>query len=145
MFPQTKMQLWYPRMTSEEKIKTFLNGSNKKANKRRFRNFSIESDISDEYQNAECCTSGDRSIFSSRNQSPQLSDSEETVEKCRKTGNFNMRGEEISDFIDLRYWRKENLCCGTIFRGVYGEVMVDPSLMKPCENRLTKIKTEETE
>ncbi|XP_012279287.1 SIN3-HDAC complex-associated factor isoform X2 [Orussus abietinus] len=35
-------------------------------------------------------------------------------------------------FIDLSYFKREVICCGTIFKGPYGEVIVDPSLIKPC-------------
>ncbi|XP_046735291.1 uncharacterized protein LOC124404870 [Diprion similis] len=38
----------------------------------------------------------------------------------------------VSGFIDLTYFKREKICCGTIFKGPYGEVMVDPSLIKPC-------------
>ena len=34
-------------------------------------------------------------------------------------------------FIDLSTWRCEEICCGTIFRGPYGEVLVDPKLLNP--------------
>lgn len=29
-------------------------------------------------------------------------------------------------------YHREIICCGTIFKGPYGEVIVDPSLLKPC-------------
>lgn len=34
-------------------------------------------------------------------------------------------------FIDLSGWRTEEVCCGTIFKGPNGEVLVDPKLLKP--------------
>lgn len=150
MLSQTKMQLWYPRTSSEENIKRFLDGSNKQSTivTNYVRNYNVESDISEnEFENVEYYTSeGDRSIFSSKNQSPQhSSDCEENFGKYRKRNSFIRKNDQISNFIDLKYWRKENLCCGTIFRGVYGEVIIDPSLMKPCENRLIKLKKEKTD
>ncbi|XP_065071364.1 SIN3-HDAC complex-associated factor-like [Rhopilema esculentum] len=37
-------------------------------------------------------------------------------------------------FIDLSKWRQEEICCGTIFRGPNGEVLVDPKWLRPsCE------------
>ena len=37
-------------------------------------------------------------------------------------------------FIDLSKWRQEDICCGTIFRGPNGEVLVDPKwLRSSCE------------
>lgn len=40
--------------------------------------------------------------------------------------------EQISPFLDLTYWKKTKVCCGTIFKGLNGEVLVDPQLLKPC-------------
>ena len=34
-------------------------------------------------------------------------------------------------FIDLSKWRQEEICCGTIFRGPNGEVLVDPKWLLP--------------
>lgn len=39
---------------------------------------------------------------------------------------------QVSDFFDSSYWNKELICCGVIFRGLLGEVMVDPRLYKRC-------------
>lgn len=35
-------------------------------------------------------------------------------------------------FLKCIYNFREIICCGTIFKGRYGEVIVDPSLIKPC-------------
>ncbi|XP_046845340.1 SIN3-HDAC complex-associated factor-like [Xenia sp. Carnegie-2017] len=37
-------------------------------------------------------------------------------------------------FINLCGWRTEEVCCGTIFKGPNGEVLVDPKLLKPFCN-----------
>ncbi|XP_064629647.1 SIN3-HDAC complex-associated factor-like [Lineus longissimus] len=39
---------------------------------------------------------------------------------------------KFSSFLDLSYWKKTQICCGIIFKGPNGEVVVDPSLFKPC-------------
>ncbi|XP_060570656.1 SIN3-HDAC complex-associated factor-like [Ruditapes philippinarum] len=39
---------------------------------------------------------------------------------------------QISPFLDLTYWKMTQVCCGTIFKGMNGEVLVDPTLLKPC-------------
>jgi len=47
-------------------------------------------------------------------------------------------------FIDLSKWRQEEICCGTIFRGPNGEVLVDPKWLQPsCSmcNRSTQLPT----
>lgn len=38
----------------------------------------------------------------------------------------------ISSFLDLTYWKKKTVCCGVIFTGINGEVLVDTSLLRPC-------------
>ncbi|XP_060535749.1 SIN3-HDAC complex-associated factor [Cylas formicarius] len=73
--------------------------------------------------------------------SPGASDGEETVvETGRRHKPLARRRptcpQGVSGFIDLDYWKKEELCCGTIFRGANGEVMIDPSYIKPCSGRM---------
>ncbi|KAK0088989.1 hypothetical protein PV325_009872 [Microctonus aethiopoides] len=38
------------------------------------------------------------------------------------------------DFIDMTYFKRVTICCGIIFKGQYGEVIVDPTLIKRCAN-----------
>ncbi|XP_011637551.1 SIN3-HDAC complex-associated factor [Pogonomyrmex barbatus] len=38
------------------------------------------------------------------------------------------------DFLDLKYYKREITCCGSIFRGANGEIIIYPSVLKPCEN-----------
>lgn len=38
----------------------------------------------------------------------------------------------VRAFLDLSFWKKEEVCCGIIFRGPRGQVLVDPQLLKPC-------------
>lgn len=40
----------------------------------------------------------------------------------------------IFNIIALLFYREE-ICCGTIFKGLNGEIIVDPRLMKPCSAR----------
>lgn len=42
---------------------------------------------------------------------------------------------EISDFIDPEYWKMEKVCCGTVFRGLNGEMLIDDRFMNPCTSR----------
>jgi len=37
-----------------------------------------------------------------------------------------------SDFIDASYWKRSAICCGVIFVGQLGEVMVDQRFYKKC-------------
>jgi len=37
-------------------------------------------------------------------------------------------------YIDLSKWRQEQICCGVIFRGPSGEVLVDPNWLNPSCN-----------
>ncbi|EFN82361.1 SIN3-HDAC complex-associated factor isoform X2 [Harpegnathos saltator] len=70
---------------------------------------------------------------SSRSESP--ADSDDIAEKqidVPPVENMEVEQSYINDFIDLSYFKREIICCGTIFKGPYGEVIVDPSLLKPC-------------
>lgn len=40
----------------------------------------------------------------------------------------------LASIIDTSYWKMEKVCCGTIFKGVRGEIMVHPQLLRPCAN-----------
>jgi len=41
---------------------------------------------------------------------------------------------DISPFLDMSFWKREKICCGTIFRAPNGEVAVDVRYISPCEN-----------
>ncbi|XP_067012875.2 SIN3-HDAC complex-associated factor isoform X2 [Anabrus simplex] len=52
-------------------------------------------------------------------------------EKGNKRGRLSL-SPAISSFLDMSFWKREKVCCGTIFKGPYGEVIVDPRFLKPC-------------
>ncbi|KAL4613511.1 protein FAM60A-like isoform X1 [Arapaima gigas] len=35
-------------------------------------------------------------------------------------------------FLDLSYWKRQKVCCGIVYKGRFGEVIIDPRLFKPC-------------
>jgi len=39
----------------------------------------------------------------------------------------------MSSFLDSHYWRREKICCGSVFVGARGEVAVDAKYYNPCE------------
>ncbi|CAH1372406.1 unnamed protein product [Tenebrio molitor] len=87
---------------------------------------------------------------SSRTASPRDSDCEENVavKSRRHKGQAKRRDvgiPEVSDFICPDYWKREIICCGTIFRGMCGEIMVDNRFLKPCSARLHKCKLPSSE
>uniref|UniRef100_A0A023EX91 Uncharacterized protein n=1 Tax=Triatoma infestans TaxID=30076 RepID=A0A023EX91_TRIIF len=43
-------------------------------------------------------------------------------------------------FVDLSIWRRQKICCGTIFVGPMGAVIVDPRLITPCRRRRAGLK-----
>lgn len=43
----------------------------------------------------------------------------------------------VSEFLDSNLWTREKICCGTIFRGPFGETVVDVSFLTPCSGRTT--------
>ncbi|MGH0116532.1 UNVERIFIED_CONTAM: hypothetical protein FKN15_009665 [Acipenser sinensis] len=38
----------------------------------------------------------------------------------------------VFSFLDLTYWKRQKVCCGIIYKGRFGEVLIDPHLFKPC-------------
>ncbi|KAM3858862.1 SIN3-HDAC complex-associated factor-like [Diretmus argenteus] len=46
-------------------------------------------------------------------------------------------------FLDLTYWKRQKVCCGIVYKGRYGEVIIDPHLYKPCCQRKQKQHREE--
>ncbi|KAG9352390.1 hypothetical protein JZ751_020803 [Albula glossodonta] len=38
----------------------------------------------------------------------------------------------VFSFLDLSYWKRQKVCCGIVYKGRFGEVMIDPRLFKPC-------------
>ncbi|XP_069756491.1 SIN3-HDAC complex associated factor, like [Narcine bancroftii] len=40
--------------------------------------------------------------------------------------------EPVFSFLDLTYWKRQKICCGIIYKGRFGEVLIDPRLFKPC-------------
>uniref|UniRef100_A0AAV2LN63 Signal peptide, CUB and EGF-like domain-containing protein 2 n=1 Tax=Knipowitschia caucasica TaxID=637954 RepID=A0AAV2LN63_KNICA len=40
----------------------------------------------------------------------------------------------IYSFLDRTYWKRQKVCCGIVYKGRFGEVIIDPRLFKPCCN-----------
>ncbi|KAJ8402450.1 hypothetical protein AAFF_G00369390 [Aldrovandia affinis] len=57
------------------------------------------------------------------NQSDEGSDAELTPGSSRSP---------VFSFLDLTYWKRQRVCCGIIYKGRFGEVLIDPHLFKPC-------------
>lgn len=85
---------------------------------------------------------------SSRTASPGGSDCEDSVANVteKKMRNGRHKGlakklvkqeveDDVSDFIDCNYWIREIICCGTIYRGRFGEILTDPRFLRPCNNQ----------
>ncbi|XP_076658367.1 uncharacterized protein LOC143362252 isoform X2 [Halictus rubicundus] len=88
----------------------------------------MSDDLTEDYLN------GNGSKGSSRAGSPVGSDDIPVTEKQLDMQDISESKDDltVNGFIDLSYFKREVICCGTIFKGPYGEVIVDPSLIKPC-------------
>lgn len=51
----------------------------------------------------------------------------------------------VFSFLDLTYWKRQKVCCGIIYKGRFGEVLLDPHLYKPCCQKKRQHKPEEEE
>merc|ERR1711983_719257 len=70
------------------------------------------------------------------------SESEEKFEKIRKkkqkltvkrvTEEAENISDSISGFIDTTYFKRKTTCCGVIFEGMFGEVIIDQRFFKRC-------------
>ena len=38
----------------------------------------------------------------------------------------------VFSFLDLTYWKRQKICCGIIYKGRFGEVLINTHLVKPC-------------
>ena len=43
---------------------------------------------------------------------------------------------KVSDFIDLRVWKKKRVCCGTIFVNCFGEAIIDPRFLNSSHKKV---------
>nr|XP_014340331.1 PREDICTED: protein FAM60A-like isoform X2 [Latimeria chalumnae] len=57
------------------------------------------------------------------NHSDEGSDTE--AQKSRSTA-------PVLSFLDPTYWKRQKICCGIIYKGRFGEVIINPQLFKPC-------------
>ncbi|KAG7455916.1 hypothetical protein MATL_G00246190 [Megalops atlanticus] len=70
------------------------------------------------------------------NQSDEGSDSEHT------SGSSQL---PVFSFLDLTYWKRQKVCCGIIYMGRFGEVLIDLHLFKPCSQKQQQQQQEEDE
>ncbi|XP_053321277.1 SIN3-HDAC complex-associated factor [Spea bombifrons] len=40
--------------------------------------------------------------------------------------------DSIFSFLDPTYWKRQRVCCGIIYKGRFGEILIDAQLFKPC-------------
>lgn len=62
-------------------------------------------------------------------QSPSYSPSDEGSDSELSPGSSR---SPVFSFLDLTYWKRQRVCCGIIYKGRFGEVLIDPHLFKPC-------------
>ncbi|KAK5642428.1 hypothetical protein RI129_008595 [Pyrocoelia pectoralis] len=96
-----------------------------------------------EMADVEYFTESGPSRLSSGAASPSASDCEDNFGHSRRHKSLAKRREntpEVSGFIDLDYWKQENVCCGIVFRGPNNELLVDTRFLKPCNARLANMK-----
>ncbi|KYN06480.1 PREDICTED: protein FAM60A [Cyphomyrmex costatus] len=90
----------------------------------------ISDDLIEDY------TLADSSKASSRSES--ISDDDDDIGSNDKQLDLvqdqDMNDEDDNGFLDLSYYKREIICCGSIFRGANGEIIICPSSLKPCVN-----------
>uniref|UniRef100_A0A8C5PSE0 SIN3-HDAC complex-associated factor n=1 Tax=Leptobrachium leishanense TaxID=445787 RepID=A0A8C5PSE0_9ANUR len=43
--------------------------------------------------------------------------------------------DSVLSFLDPTYWKRQRVCCGIIYKGRFGEILIDAQLFKPCCNK----------
>ncbi|XP_036400454.1 SIN3-HDAC complex-associated factor-like [Megalops cyprinoides] len=72
-------------------------------------------------------TTSSTSPSQSPSYSNQSDDGSDIESKQRRSAPSSM-----FSFLDLSYWKRQKVCCGIVYKGRFGEVMIDPRLFKPC-------------
>ncbi|XP_034941472.1 SIN3-HDAC complex-associated factor [Chelonus insularis] len=75
---------------------------------------------------------------SSRAATPEECDDVMTEKRLTEVCTDDKDELSVNDFIDMTYFKREKICCGVIFRGLYGEVIVCPELIKRCTNCISR-------
>lgn len=82
----------------------------------------------------------ERNPSSHKSKSSRGRSSTRSIKKPSKEQSFlSDFDESIISFLDMSFWRKEEICCGIIFKGPNNEVVVSPKLLKPCSCRKSSI------
>ena len=76
-----------------------------------------------------------RKTKKSSNSPPTRSNSQSGTKVARKNPRKGVPQKCLLPKQDLDYWKQEKKCCGTVFVGKEGELLIDPSLLHPCGNR----------
>ncbi|XP_072322609.1 SIN3-HDAC complex associated factor, like isoform X2 [Scyliorhinus torazame] len=66
----------------------------------------------------------------SPSQSPSLSNQSDEGSDTETRKSISL--QPVFSFLDLTYWKRQKVCCGIIYKGRFGEVLIDPRLFKPC-------------
>nr|XP_023025800.1 SIN3-HDAC complex-associated factor-like [Leptinotarsa decemlineata] len=145
------MHLWNPKEFSDEEGSSEEDSVDKRTEKEKYIFVDIDSDQSEsseqwlELVDVDSLTDDSTSRYTSRTVSPVSKFAGQDVEKFEgKITEKSLLEREnnilhISDFVDLSYWKEEKICCGTIYRGLYDEIMVDPRFVKACPDRMSKL------
>lgn len=143
--PGTKSMMKYKSKSKISKISCKMTKRHSRKNKSKRLHVDSPEGLSDDVTVGEDCLS-DQSSFGasmppSLAPSPMPSDaSDDSMPaapiikprpfKKQKTNN----ALKISSFLDMTFWKKEKVCCGTVFKGPFGQVILDPRLWRPCSN-----------
>uniref|UniRef100_A0A8D0H2E1 SIN3-HDAC complex associated factor n=1 Tax=Sphenodon punctatus TaxID=8508 RepID=A0A8D0H2E1_SPHPU len=103
-----------------KKLKT-LSGSRIKSNQIRKLQKEFKRHNSDAHSTTSSASPAQSPCYS--NQSDDGSDTEMSPGSSRTP---------VFSFLDLTYWKRQKVCCGIIYKGRFGEVLIDTHLFKPC-------------
>ena len=92
-------------------------------------------------------SSNQSSSQSAANNSGSSSNDQGKIIESKRAQRFSTSENSLSlaTVLDSSIWRREKICCGVIFRGLYNEIAIVPRLLKPCQCRSSANPREQTE
>lgn len=86
--------------------------------------------LSDDIPGDECLSGG--SDLEDMEEEDMTLDLSQPASPTPSLDNNRAKSPQTSSFLDLTFWKREVTCCGTVFKGRHGEVLIDMRLLKPC-------------
>ncbi|KAG8278735.1 SIN3-HDAC complex-associated factor [Homalodisca vitripennis] len=121
-----------PGTKSFVKIKSKKNGKHKIKSKKHIEEEEIEDESKKMIENDEHHEFVINDISEEFSEPSSPIEEDEPISMCMRSHKRLNTSPPVSSFLDMTFWKREKVCCGVIFKGPQGQVIIDPRFMKPC-------------